>query len=150
MRVATMTHALKLPAPMEGAITKPEPRAAMRLVRHSLSLDDFEVTASIGIHDFEKAGPQRLIVSVRLMLDPAMVARDDDIATVVDYDFLREGIRDLLARRHYHLQETLVEDILALCGSKAGVIGARVASRKPDVYPDCAGVGYAAEVEFIR
>ncbi len=145
-----MMRTRKASAAMEDVITTPLPGAAMRLVRHALLLDDFEVSASIGIHDFEKAGPQRLFVSVRLMLDPAMVARDDDIATVVDYDFLREGVRTLVAQRHYHLQETLVADILALCGSRPGVIGARVSSRKPDVYPDCAGVGYEAEAEFTR
>ncbi len=120
----------------------------MTVTRHSLSLTDFAVEASIGIHDFEKAARQRLLICVRLRLDPAIRARHDDIATAVDYDFLRAGIAALVAGRHYNLQETLVEDILALCAGRPGVIGAWAASRKPDVYPDCAGVGYEAEADF--
>jgi len=122
----------------------------VRLVRHALVLEDYEVDASIGIHDFEKAARQRLLVSVELSLDPAFVVRDEDFSTVVDYDFLRRGIRDLLAKRHYLLQETLVFDILAMCGAKPQVTAARVSTRKPDVYPDCAGVGYVAQAEFVR
>ncbi|MBF5094175.1 dihydroneopterin aldolase [Azospirillum oryzae] len=118
--------------------------------RHTLSLVDFELLASIGVHPFEKRNPQRLLISVSLTLDPAHQVRNDDIVTAVDYDFLRTGIRALIESRHYHLQETLVHDILVLCSGRPEITGAVVSSRKPDVYPDCASVGYEAAAEYRR
>jgi dihydroneopterin aldolase len=115
---------------------------------HSLSLVDFEVLASIGVHAFEKLKRQRLLICVRLHLDHRQQVSNDDIATAVDYDFLRDNIQRLVANRHYHLQETLVHDILGLCAGRRGVVRAVVSARKPDVYPDCSAVGYEAEARY--
>jgi dihydroneopterin aldolase len=67
---------------------------------------------------------------------------DDDIGQVLDYDFLRSGIARLVAARHYNLQETLCQEILQMCLANPQVTAARVSTEKPDVYPDCEGVGY--------
>lgn len=125
-----------------------QPMAPFTIRRHRLDLADFELLASIGAHPFEKRKPQKLLISVGLILDPAHRVSGDDLATAVDYDFLRTGIRALVEGRHYNLQESLVHDILALCSGRSGVVGAVVSSRKPDVYPDCLSVGYEAEADY--
>jgi dihydroneopterin aldolase len=104
-------------------------------------LRNYSVEASIGIHAHEKAARQRLLVNVELFVAPVPVT-DDAIDQVLDYDFLRDGIARLVAARHYNLQETLCQDILALCLDRPEVLSARVSTEKPDVYPDCQGVGY--------
>ena len=81
---------------------------------------------------------QKLLVSVALLLD--LPAAGDEIANVADYDFVREGVLRLAAERHFNLQETLCGEILALCLSQPGVLGAVVQTDKPDVYPGVAGV----------
>ncbi len=43
--------------------------------------------------------------------------------------------------RHYNLQETLVRAIYDTIAARAGVTALRVSTRKPDIYPDCTGVG---------
>lgn len=105
-------------------------------------LRNLAVQASIGIHDFERAARQRLLVNVEIFLAPAPADPGDEISGVLDYDGVRTGIAALVAARHYNLQETLVEDIVALCLGGQGVLAVRVATEKPDVYPDCDGVGY--------
>lgn len=104
---------------------------------------DFRLQVSIGIHDFEKEGPQTLIVNVDLHLAPAARPHGDRIANVLNYDIVHDGIVALAKARHFNLQETLVEAILDLCLGQPGVIEARVSTEKPDVYPDCR-VGYEA------
>ncbi|MDR3514167.1 MAG: dihydroneopterin aldolase [Caulobacteraceae bacterium] len=106
---------------------------------YGLFLRDFEITANLGIHDFEQRAPQRVVVNVALALEARHAG--DDIATVLDYDFLREEIAGLAARGHIFLQETLCAGVLELCKAKPGVLAARVTTEKPDVYPDTAGVG---------
>lgn len=120
----------------------------MPITSSKLFLTDFEVQATIGIHDFEKAGPQRLLISVDVEVDPPDAPLADDIAAVLDYDFLRGGILDLVADRHFNLQETLCRAIISLIAERASVKTAVVSTRKPDVYPDCAAVG--VELSYRR
>jgi dihydroneopterin aldolase len=104
---------------------------------------DFRLPVSIGIHDFEKQGPQTVVVNVELQLAPADKAHNDRIANVLNYDTVHDGIVALAKSRHFNLQETLVEAILDLCLAQPGVVEARVSTEKPDVYVDCR-VGYEA------
>lgn len=107
-----------------------------------LFLDRHEVRARIGWHDFEKADTQRLWIDVDLYVPLALsTPRADDLAEVVDYDFIRARIAERIARGHVHLQETLCDDLLAALLAHPGVRAARVATAKPDVYADCRAVG---------
>jgi dihydroneopterin aldolase len=110
--------------------------------RH-IFIRDFRLPVSIGIHDFEKEGPQTVVVNVDLLLEAAEVTHGDRIANVLNYDVVHDGIVALAKSRHFNLQETLVEAILDLCLTQPGVIEARVSTEKPDVYKDCR-VGYEA------
>ena len=104
-------------------------------------LDDFCLAADIGFHDFEVGAPQRLLVTVEVWIDEASFPHSDDAAEAWDYDFLRAEVGALATARRYNLQETLVRAIYDFVAARRGVTGLRVATRKPDVYPDCAGVG---------
>ena len=104
-------------------------------------LRNLSLQTSIGIHKTELEARQRLFINVELFL-AARGDAGDDIAQVLDYDKVRKGIVALTNARHYNLQETLVEEIVALCLAQHGVLAVRVSTEKPDVYPDCEGVGY--------
>jgi len=97
----------------------------------------------IFLRDFEKEGPQTVVVNCDLLLAPAEKAHNDRIANVLNYDVVHDGIVALAASRHFNLQEALVDAILDLCLTQPGVIEARVSTEKPDVYGDCR-VGYEA------
>jgi dihydroneopterin aldolase len=112
-------------------------------VERRIFIRDFRLKVSIGIHDFEKHGPQTVVVNVDLMLEPATKAHNDRIANVLNYDTVHDGIIALASSHHFNLQETLVDAILDLCLAQPGVIEARVSTEKPDVYGDCR-VGYEA------
>ena len=77
-----------------------------------LFLRDYEVWINIGVHDFEKKGEQRVRINVDLYVPLAQsTPHADKLDEVLDYDFIRREIT------------------------------ARVATEKPDVYPDCDAVG---------
>jgi dihydroneopterin aldolase len=104
-------------------------------------LEDYCVSADIGFHDFEVGQPQRLTITVEVWVDETSFAAEDDSASAWDYDFLRTEIGALAAARRFNLQETLVRGVYDLVAARRGVTALRVSSRKPDIYPDCAGVG---------
>ena len=107
-----------------------------------LFLSDYEVRINIGVHDFEKTAEQRVIINVDLYIPLALsTPQADQLDEVVDYDFIRSSIQSRVEQGHIHLQETLVDDMLALMLAHPRVRAARVSTAKPDVYPDCAAVG---------
>ncbi len=107
-----------------------------------LFLSDYEVWINIGVHDFEKKGEQRVIINVDLYVPLAQsTPQADKLDEVLDYDFIRRTVMARVKQGHIHLQETLVDDLLALMLAHPQVRAARVSTSKPDVYPDCATVG---------
>lgn len=104
-------------------------------------LRNFAVEASIGIHDFERAARQRVLVNVELTVSASAWGQGDDIRSVLDYDFIRRGVAALAADRHFNLQETFCAAIAALV-DRPEVAALRVSTEKTEVYPDCDGVGY--------
>nr|WP_315478895.1 dihydroneopterin aldolase [uncultured Rhodoferax sp.] len=112
-----------------------------------LFLRDHVVPVQIGAHDFEKGVTQRLVFNVELFVPYASTTpKADKLAEVVDYDFVREVIAARIAQGHVELQETLCDDLAARLLAHPQVRAVRLSTQKPDVYPDCAGVG----VEVFR
>ena len=104
-------------------------------------LEGYDLPVDIGFHDFEVGNPQRLLVTVEVWVDERSFAASDESAGAWDYDFLRTEIGALAAGRRFNLQETFVREVYDLIAARRGVTALRVSTRKPDVYPDCAGVG---------
>lgn len=107
-----------------------------------LFLRNYEVMINIGVHEFEKKGEQRVIFNVDLFIPlEASTPKEDKLAEVVDYDFIRETIAQRMAQGHIHLQETLVDDVARTMLAHPKVRAVRISTEKPDVYPDCDAVG---------
>jgi dihydroneopterin aldolase len=107
-----------------------------------LSLRRYELPVRIGVHDFERRAPQRMWFDVDLCVPLTHApAASDHIAQTLDYDFVRELIREIVGQTHHELQETLCDAILARLMAHPRIQAARVYTRKPDVYPDCESVG---------
>ncbi|MDH5539728.1 MAG: dihydroneopterin aldolase [Rhizobacter sp.] len=107
-----------------------------------LFLREYAVHIDIGVHEHEKRAPQRVLIDVDLFVPLALsTPRQDQLDEVVDYDFIRHSVDQRVARGHIHLQETLCDDLLAAMLAHPRVRAARVATQKPDVYPDCEAVG---------
>jgi 7,8-dihydroneopterin aldolase/epimerase/oxygenase len=107
---------------------------------YAIHVEDVALNIRMGIHDFERAAPQPLLVNACLILPVPAQARDD-IAAVVDYDYVRSGIMTLASLRHYDLQESFCTALIDHMMSNAHVLGAVVRSRKTSVYADARAVG---------
>jgi len=60
----------------------------------SLSIDDLELRARIGVTEAERRTTQRLLVSVRMEVDLQPAGETDDLAKCIDYDRVIRAIRD--------------------------------------------------------
>ena len=112
-----------------------------------LFLRDHVVPVHIGAHDFEKDVAQRLVFNVELFVPfETSTPKADRLDEVVDYDFVRMLIARRIAQGHVELQETLCDELVQQLLAHPQVRAVRLSTQKPDVYPDCAGVG----VEVFR
>jgi dihydroneopterin aldolase len=124
-----------------------DPMVTLALECRRLFLRDHVVQVHIGAHDFEKGVSQRLIFNVELFVPyEGSMPTSDSLSEVVDYDFVRELIARRIARGHVELQETLCDELVQQLLDHPQVRAVRLSTQKPDVYPDCAGVG----VEVFR
>ena len=122
---------------MLSALSHPSLRNCRRLF-----LRNYEVMINIGVHDFEKKGEQRVLINVDLYIPLAeSTPKADQLDEVVDYDFMRETVARRMAQGHVHLQETLVDDLVQALLAHPRVRAVGLSTMKPDVYPDCEGVG---------
>jgi dihydroneopterin aldolase len=105
-------------------------------------LNDLDLPVDIGFHDGEIGIPQRILVSVEVWVEDAWFPTEaDDAAGAWNYDHVRTEIHRIAAGRRFNLQETLVRRIYDSIAARVGVTALRISVRKPDIYPDCAGVG---------
>lgn len=124
-----------------------DPITRLALECRRIFLRNHVVPVRIGAHDFEKTQAQRVVFNVELFVPYELsTPQTDDLAEVVDYDFVRELIAKRIAQGHVELQETLCDDLAAQMLAHPRVQAVRLSSNKPDVYPDCEAVG----VEVFR
>ena len=124
-----------------------DPLSQLALNCRRLFLRNHVVDVRIGAHDFEQHAPQRIVFNVELFVPlSASTPTRDHLSEVVDYDYVRQVIAKRVAQGHIVLQETLCDDLMDQLIAHPGVQAVRLSSCKPDVYPDCEGVG----VEIVR
>ncbi len=119
---------------------------ARAAIRH-VFVRDLVLECSIGVHSYEREALQR----VRINLDLAVREGEtngnlnDDLASVVCYEELTKGVRELVSREHVNLVETLAEDVAAMCLIDGRVRSARVRIEKLDILKDAVSVGVEIE-----
>lgn len=105
-------------------------------------LNDLALPVDIGFHEGEIGNPQRILISVEVWVEETWFpTEEDDAESAWNYDHVRNEIQRIAAARRFNLQETLVRQVYDSIAARVGVTALRVSARKPDIYPDCAGVG---------
>jgi dihydroneopterin aldolase len=103
---------------------------------------DLVVEIGIGLHPWEELRPQRLVVNVEAWAYVGAPYTDEDAEAILDYDHIRDVIREEWPRRaHVKLLEPLAEELIQLCFAHGAVAAARVRLEKPDIFSEAQGVG---------
>ena len=124
------------------------PPARSSATRRCLLIHDLVVPCSIGVHEHERHGTQRVRINVRISVTGDERPIGDSIANVVSYEAIVDGIRAIAGSDHINLVETLADRVVDLCLANQRVSGVWVRVEKLDLYPDAGGVG--VEVERSR
>ncbi len=104
-------------------------------------IEDLDLNLRIGVFEAEKHAPQRVMISVEVLIKPTESRHEDRIDRVISYAAIHDGIAALAERPHVALQETLADEVARICLASEEAVAARVHVRKLDVYADCRSVG---------
>ena len=102
---------------------------------YTIKIEDLCVEMFLGLHAFEKEKTQRVFISIELDVEGVNVSQGQ----FFDYDHVVDYVRGFNQQR-IETQEELTA-MIHVHVMVRGCRAARVYSRKPDVYPDCASVG---------
>lgn len=103
------------------------------------------VEAIIGIYDFERVNPQRVIVNLDMAFDNRPAAKSRDIDDALNYKAVADSVRALIIDGEYLLVESLAEDIADLVMNNFLVPWVSVEVMKPDAISDIEAVGVRIE-----
>ncbi len=120
---------------------KPEPEV---LPYDKVCVRDLVLPARIGIWSEEQGISQRVRFTVELSVSPGG-HRPGDLSSVISYDFIIEGIKEVLSDGHVLLTETIAERVAGHCLSHRRAVQVRVVVEKLDRIP-----GAALGCEIVR
>jgi dihydroneopterin aldolase len=83
------------------------------MVSDSISVEQLEVSARVGVTDEERNEPQRLTVSITLWTRSPLVDLGDDVRNTINYSEVCEATKNFADESSCRLIETLA-DLLAL------------------------------------
>lgn len=77
-----------------------------------IELNGIEIDVRLGVPDWERHNPQKVVIDLEFTIDAGKASRTDDLLHTINYAAVVESLRSLLASREWKLLETMIEDIV--------------------------------------
>ncbi|QEP42360.1 dihydroneopterin aldolase [Ectothiorhodospiraceae bacterium BW-2] len=107
-----------------------------------------QAEAVIGVHEWERQGPQPLLFDIEMGFETLSAAQSDSLAATLDYATVAAQVRQLAAESRCQLVETLAEIVATTLLETLPLQWLKVTLTKPSAVPFAAGVG--VEIERSR
>ena len=111
-------------------------------VSRKIFLKEIDIPCRIGVCEYEKKHPQRIIINIELELSTEVEPINDRIDETLNYDLIYREIKKISSSQHFNLVETLTNSIFIYLKKLKKVSDLRISVSKPDIYEDCNKVGY--------
>lgn len=108
-------------------------------------INNLTVETIIGIYDFERITPQRVVLDLEMSADIARAAATEDIESTLNYKTLSETLTQYLQASQFQLIETMAERVTEIILNDFGVKWVKLTLHKPDALPDDIDVGVIIE-----
>lgn len=108
-------------------------------------ISNLSVETIIGIYDFERVTPQRVVLDLEMSADIAQAASTEDIESTLNYKTLSETLTQFLQESQFQLIETMAERVTEIIRKDFGVKWVKLTLHKPDALPGDINVGVIIE-----
>lgn len=103
---------------------------AAEAVMDTIQIEELEVFYHVGVGEEERSRPQRLLLSVQLVLDFSTAAAKDDVRWSIDYAAVCDRLASFGERRSWCLIETLAAEMADLLQREFGAPAVAVEVKK--------------------
>ena len=100
-----------------------------------------KIDTVIGIHEWEKAKTQPILLDLDLSFDCKRAAQTDHIDDALDYFAVCKEVTEFVASNHYELIETLAEQVAQLILSRFPCKKIKLSLYKPEAIDNTETVG---------
>ena len=114
-------------------------------VTDTVSIRDLQVSAVIGVYDWEREIEQALTFSIDMAADVAKAASNDDIRDALDYSAVAQAVKSVVMEGKFQLIETAAEAVAQRLVTDYGLEWVRVQVLKP-----IQSEGYTASITIER
>ncbi len=109
-------------------------------------IKNLEIDAIIGIYDFERTQPQKVVFDLEMSWDISKAAKSENIDDALNYKTLSDHLKDFVGKSEFLLIETLAERVATIVLEEYGVSKVVLTLYKPDALDGETNVG----VEIVR
>ncbi|VFP80440.1 dihydroneopterin aldolase [Candidatus Erwinia haradaeae] len=112
-------------------------------------IDKLSVIATIGIYDWEKVVPQKLLLDLQIGLDVSKAGISDNIKDCLNYASVAEAVITFVSSGQFLLIERVAEEVATLLLNTFSSLWVRVKVSKPSAVEQAEQVGVVIERGFI-
>ncbi len=108
----------------------------------TIRIVDLKVRTIIGVHAWERANKQELLLNITLEYDAAQACQSDKLSDALNYEAVAIRVMKLVERSRYLLLEKLTARVLQAIMADKRVEGAFVRIDKPQAIPQARYVSF--------
>lgn len=108
-------------------------------------IEELKIPAIVGIHEWERAVRQDVVVSLEMQFDISMAAKSGDIGDALDYAAVSARVQEFISSEQFYLLETMAEQTAELVMSEFFVPWLRISVKKTQVLTNARAVGVMIE-----
>ncbi|VFP87762.1 dihydroneopterin aldolase [Candidatus Erwinia haradaeae] len=108
-------------------------------------IDKLSVITIIGIYDWEKIVPQKLLLDLQIGSDSSKAGMSDNIKDCLNYTSIVEAVITFVSSGQFSLIERVAEEVAALLLNKFSSLWIRVKVSKPSAVEQAEQVGVIIE-----
>lgn len=110
-----------------------------------ITLKDLRFPTTIGVHAWEQAIQQQVILHIEFVYDTKNAVETDDITHAVDYYALAEYLKEFLAKSRCNLIEALAHNVVDILQETFKLSWIKLELTKPHALDNAQGVSITVE-----
>ena len=110
-------------------------------IRRTVFIKDFIIQEIIGIYEHEKIKKQKIKFNIVVDVNQNTVPDEKDIKSIVDYEKIKNKLKNLVKNKKYNFLESLAEDSFKEIFEDKRINSVKIKIEKPDAIKNADSVG---------
>jgi len=116
-----------------------------KMIMDKIKLSALTVNTVIGIWDWEKRNPQKVVFDIEVSTDISKASKSDSIKEALDYKTISKRVKQYALENHFELIETLAEKVAEIILNEFEVSWVKLTISKPYAIRDSKNVSLTIE-----